>query len=93
MITRAEVERGHSQRECLCGAEHFQEDLADGRVRLDPRDPSTARHAPQCEHRDTTDTAIHRAIPRVQDRDGYWMECSTCDSGRQVAYYAAENAG
>ena len=43
---------------------------ASTRARLDPLDPATFRHAPQCEHRDTTDPAIVRAILRVQDRGG-----------------------
>jgi hypothetical protein len=40
---------------------------ADLRARLDPLDPATMRHAPQCEHRDTTDPALIQLILKVQD--------------------------
>jgi len=43
-----EVERGHWQRVCQCGEEHYRELRERGR-RLDPLDPATARHLPQCE--------------------------------------------
>jgi hypothetical protein len=55
------------------------------RARLDPLDPSTFHHAGQCEHRDTTDPSILRAIVRVHYRESYWwVECSACDSAWQV---------
>jgi hypothetical protein len=63
----------------------------DRRVRLDALDPANGRHAPQCEHRHTTNPALLRVILKVQDRDGYWwVECAACQCGWQVAYYAAE---
>jgi hypothetical protein len=37
-----------------------------------------------------TDPTIVKAILRVHDREDYWVECSTCEYGWQVAYYAAE---
>jgi hypothetical protein len=88
-----EVESGHWVAECQCGKEHRHEPPADRRVRLDPLDPSTFRHAPQC--KDLTDPSILRAILRVHDREGYWwVECAACDRGWQVPHYAAEkNAG
>ena len=54
-------------------------------------DPATFRHGGECEHRDTTDPTIVKAILRFHDRDGYWwVECATCEYGWQVPYYAAE---
>ena len=89
-ITWSEVETGHWRAECRCGIEHFHEAPADRRVRLDPLDPSTFRHAGQCEHRDTSDPSILRAILRVHDREGYWwVECGACECAWQVAHYAA----
>ena len=89
-----EIETGLGIAKCQCGKEYWREPPADHRVRLDPPDPTTARHAPQCEHRDTTDPGLLRAILRAQDREGYWWrECSACDCGWQVPYYAAESVG
>jgi hypothetical protein len=89
-----EVESGHWRRECQCYAEDRWEPRVDRRTRLDPLDPATSRHAPQCEHRDVTDPAIIRAILRVHDSDGYWfVECGTCEHGWQVPYYATESVG
>jgi hypothetical protein len=86
-----EVERGHWQAICQCGAEHVRERPAERRSRLDPLDPSTSRHAPQCEHRDTTDPAVIRAILKVRDGTGsddyWWVECHVCDRGWQVPHY------
>jgi hypothetical protein len=66
-----EMETGLWIAECQCGKEYHREAPADGRVRLDPLDPSTFRHAPACDQRDVTDPAIIRATLRVQDREGY----------------------
>jgi hypothetical protein len=49
-----------------------------------------------CEHRDTTDPALIRAILKVRDGSGgdyWWVECITCDMGWPVPYYAAESVG
>jgi hypothetical protein len=91
-----EVERGHWVAECQCGKEHVHAAPADRRARLDPLDPSTSRHAPQCEHRDTTDPALLRAILKVRDgMDGgyFWVECGVCDHAWQVPHYAAKSVG
>jgi hypothetical protein len=56
-----------------------------------PYDPSTFRHAGQCEHRYTSDPAPLRAILKVRDgagRDYWWVECGTCEFGWQVPHYA-----
>ena len=47
-----------------------------------PYDPSTFRHAGQCEHRYTSDLALLRAILKVRDGAGgryWWVECATCE--------------
>lgn len=79
------------------GPEDVYEEPADRRARLDPLDPSTFRHAGQCEHRDTTDPAILRAVLKVRDGAGgdyWWVECGTCRYGWQVPHYAAaKNVG
>ena len=88
-IQWSEVENGHWRAVCQCGSEDVHEE-ADRRVRLDPYDPSTFRHAGQCEHRDTTDPALLRAILRVRDGvDGgyWWVQCATCEHGWQVPHY------
>ena len=89
-----EIEEGHWRRICQCWSEDIYEPRVDTRTRLDPLDPSTFGHCGGCEHRDTTDPAILRAILRVHDREGYWwVQCGACDCGWQVPYYAAESAG
>ena len=91
-ISWQEVETGHWVAECQCGKEHHHEPPADRRVRLDPLDPSTFHHAGQCEHRDTTDPVLLRAILKVRDGAGgdyWWVECSACDTSWQVPHYAA----
>jgi hypothetical protein len=47
-------------RSAIAGAEDVYEE-SDRRVRLDPYDPSTFRHAGQCEHRYTSDPALLRS--------------------------------
>jgi hypothetical protein len=78
--------------ECAFGKEYWREPPADEGVRLDPLDPSTFRHGGGCEHRDTTDPVLIRAILKVRDADGYWwVECGGCDFGWQVPYFAVES--
>ena len=89
-IQWSEVETGHWEAVCACGVEYFHEPFTDERVRLDPYDPSTFRHAGQCEHRDTSDPALLRVILKVRDGAGggyWWVECATCEHGWQVPHY------
>lgn len=65
--------------------------LIDSCVQFDPYDPSTFRHAGQCEHRYTSDPVLLRAILKVRDgaSGGYWwVECSACDTAWQDPHYA-----
>jgi hypothetical protein len=89
-IEWSEVSAGHWEAVCVCGHEYFNAPLTDDRERLDPYDPSTFRHAGQCEHRDTTDPALLKAILKVRDGAGggyWWVQCATCDCGWQVPHY------
>jgi hypothetical protein len=89
-----ELEEGHWRRTCQCYSEDRWEPRVDTRTRLDPLDPATFRHLGGCEHRDVTDPVIVKAILTVHDRDGYWyVQCSTCECGWQVPFYAAEGVG
>jgi len=90
-IQWSEVETGHWRAVCQCGSEDVYEESADRRARLDPYDPSTFRHAGQCEHRYTSDPALLRAILKVRDGAGggyWWVECGACDTAWQVPHYA-----
>jgi hypothetical protein len=81
--------RRHWQAVCECGSEDIYEEPADRRARLDP---FTFRHAPQCEHRDTTDPAVLRVILKVRDGAGgdyWWVDCGTCGYGWQVPHAVA----
>jgi hypothetical protein len=92
-IPWSRLEYGHWRRECVCSAEGWDEP-APKRVRLDPYDPATSRHLPQCEFASTTDPAILRALLKLTPKDGYtWVECGGCQAGRQVADLAEERAG
>jgi hypothetical protein len=89
-IEWSEIERGHWQAICLCGEEHYRELVAD-RVRSDPLDPKTSRHAPQCEFASATDAAVVRVLLKIRDGAGgdyWWVECGACDTAWQVPYYA-----
>ena len=95
-IPWSEIEPGHWVAGCQCGKEYFHEAPADARVRLDPLDPSTFRHAGQCEHRNATDPAVLRALLKVQEGagGGYWLvECGACEHVWQVPHYGAESVG
>jgi hypothetical protein len=84
-----EIRAGYSEARCVCGVEGWHAPDAE-RARRDPRDPSTFHHAGECEHRDTSDPALLRAILKVRDgAGGYWrVECGTCVTGWQVPHYA-----
>jgi hypothetical protein len=89
-IEWSEIERGHWQAICLCGEEHYREPVA-GRVRSDPLDPKTSRHAPQCEFASATDAAVVRVLLKIRDGAGgdyWWVTCNACDIGWQVPFYA-----
>jgi hypothetical protein len=91
-IPWSEVGTGHWRAECQCRIEHFHEAPADSRTRLDLLDPSSFRHAGQCEHRDTTDPTLLAAILKVTDGAGddyWWVQCSACDPAWPVSHYAA----
>ena len=88
---RALHETEHWRAVCQCGSEDVYEEPTDHRVRLDPYDPSTFRHAGQCEYRYTSDPALLRVILKVKDGAGggyWWVECGTCECGWQVPHYA-----
>jgi hypothetical protein len=73
----------------VCGFEDYYEPVP-GRVRLDPLDPKTSRHAAQCQFRSETDPVLIKAILKVTEKDRYaWVECNSCSFGWQVADYAS----
>jgi hypothetical protein len=58
--------------------------------RLDPVDPRTTRHLPQCEFASETNPATLKVLLKVRERDGYWwVDCGSCEAGWQVPFYAA----
>jgi hypothetical protein len=69
-IPWSEVATGHWRAVCQCGSEDVYEEPADRRARLDPYDPSTFRHAGQCEFASETDAAMLRIILKVKDGAG-----------------------
>jgi hypothetical protein len=85
-----EVERGHFVSTCVCaGPEHYREASVESRVRLDPLDPSTARHAGECEFVGTTDRAVLRLALTITQKEGYSaVACSACARVWQVADFA-----
>jgi hypothetical protein len=88
-IQWSEIERGHWVAECVCGTEHYHDPVADRRVRLDPLDPATSGHLPQCEFVAATDPAVLKVLLKARERDGYWwVECGSCEAGWQVPFYA-----
>ena len=89
-----EIEEGHWRRTCQCYSEDRYEPRADTRTRQDPLSPATFRHLGGCEHREVTDPTIIKAILTVRERENYWyVQCSTCDGGWQVPFYAPEIIG
>jgi hypothetical protein len=86
-IAWSEIERSHWVATCVCGEEDYRAP-ASPRVRLDPYDPATSRHLPQCEFAATSDPAILRALLRVRpglDPGYQWVECGACSAGWQCA--------
>jgi hypothetical protein len=89
-----EIEEGHWRRICQCYSEDIYDPRVDTRTRLNPLDPTTFRHAPECEHRQTTDPVIVKAILTVLEREDYrYVECRTCRCGWQTPFYAKESVG
>jgi hypothetical protein len=89
-----EIEEGHWRRICQCRPEDIYEPRVDTRTRLNPLDPATFRHAPECEHRDTTDPILVKAILTAQEREDYWyVQCRACSFGWQTPFHAAERDG
>ena len=85
-----EVRAGYWEARCVCGVEGWHAPEAD-RVRSDPLDAKTSRHAGACEFASETDAAVLRVILKVKDGAGgdyWWVECGACDTAWQVPYYA-----
>jgi hypothetical protein len=88
-IKWSEIRSGTWEAICVCGRQFHYELQPDRRVRLDPRDPATGRHAPQCEHRASTDSLLLKAILGVRDTGDYWVvTCGACETFWQVQYYS-----
>lgn len=86
-----EVETGYWVAECVCGKEYHHDPVADRRVRLDPLDPKTSRHAGECEFASETDPSVLRVLLKIQEGAGggySWVTCGSCDTGWQVPHYA-----
>ena len=67
-----EVERGFWAARCVCGVETYRKPAADDRVRLDPLDPTTARHMGECEFRFETEPTVLKLVLKATDREGYF---------------------
>jgi hypothetical protein len=91
-IPWSEIERGHWRATCVCGSQDLYEP-ARRRARVDPLDPSTAKHLGACEFREATDRAVLRFVLKVRegaDPSYSWVTCSACDCGWPVPVYAEE---
>jgi hypothetical protein len=76
---------------CACTIEYNNEPFVDDRVRLDPLDPNTSRHAGKCEYRHATDPAVVKLILNVKlgMNEGYeWVTCNACAISWAVPHYA-----
>lgn len=74
------------------GSECSRNELGADGVRSDPLDPSTYRHAPECEFVSEADPAVVRVLLKVRNGAGgdyWWVQCGACDTAWQVPYYAA----
>jgi hypothetical protein len=70
--------------------------LVDDRTRLDPFDPATAKHLPQCEYVSEANPAVLKILLTVKPGTGgdyWWVACAGCEGSWQVLFYAAERAG
>jgi hypothetical protein len=85
-----EVEPRHWQATCQCGVQHSYEPVGD-RVRLDPLDAKTSRHAGECGVRLRARCPGAPGHLKVKDGAGEeygWVSCGACDTAWQVPYYA-----
>jgi hypothetical protein len=85
-----EVESGFWEARCVCGVETYREPLTD-RVRSDPLDAKSSRHAGECEFASETDAAVLKIVLKVKDGAGggcWWVECGACDTAWQVPHHA-----
>lgn len=94
-IPLSEVESGHWVATCRCGQQRYREPRERAR-RLDPLDPTTASHLPQCDLVGEDDRAVLKVALRIKPglSEGYdWVECNACGGGWPVAHFAAESGG
>ena len=59
-------------------------------MRLDPLDPTTSRHAGECEYISEADPSVLMVLPKVKPGlgEGYdWVECDACGAGWQVPHF------
>jgi hypothetical protein len=74
----------------VCSFESFTEPIVDDRVRLDPLDPTTSRHAGEGEYISETDPSVLKVLLKVKPGldGGYdWGECGACGAGWQVPHF------
>jgi hypothetical protein len=93
-IEWSKLERGHWRAVCQCGWRITTSPI-DDRVRSDPLDAKTSRHAGECEFASETDPAVLRVILKFKDSAGgeyWWVECGTCECGWQIPRYAESAA-
>jgi hypothetical protein len=82
---------GYWRRECRCTCEGWSAPLVDNRTRLDPYDPATSRHLPQCEYIHEASPAVLKILLTVKPglAPGYdWVTCAGCEGSWQVPHYA-----
>jgi hypothetical protein len=73
------IDEGKWQRSCQCTTETAYE--RPGVPKIDPYDPATFRHAPQCDYRGETNPSLVRTILSVRPglEGGYWwVTCGHC---------------
>lgn len=74
----------------MCSFESFNEPIVDDRVRLDPLDPTTSRHAGESEYMSETDPSVLKVLLKVKPGlgEGYdWVECGAGGAGWQVPHF------
>ena len=81
---------GSWRRECVCSFEVWSAPFVDD-ARLDPYDPATAKHLPQCEYIDEASPTVLKILLTVKPGlgPGYdWVTCAGCEGSWQVPHYA-----